>query len=100
MIVLLCYSGTVYFEQFPMDLVPIELGKIFYQIVQYDPNELKICHPKLGRIKASDMFERTCMRVLSPSNEPPVREEDGSTASTASLPSFAIILCPEFGFDL
>jgi len=55
---------------------------------------------KLGRIKASVMFERTCIRVLSPSNEPPVLDDEGSTASTASLPSFAIILCPKFGFDL
>ena len=46
------------------------------------------------------MFERTCIRVLSPSSEPPVLDEEGSTASTASLPSFAIILCPKFGVDL
>ena len=38
-----------------------------------------------GRMKALRSTERRAMRVLSPRIEPPVREEEGSTASTATL---------------
>ena len=38
-----------------------------------------------GRIKALSEAESRAIRVLSPRIEPPVRAEDGSTASTATL---------------
>ena len=38
-----------------------------------------------GRMKALRSTESRAMRVLSPRIEPPVRDDDGSTASTATL---------------
>ncbi len=38
-----------------------------------------------GRMKALRSTESCVMRVLSPRIEPPVRDDDGSTASTATL---------------
>ncbi|MGY3360425.1 hypothetical protein ACVWZK_007088 [Bradyrhizobium sp. GM0.4] len=38
-----------------------------------------------GRMKASSEAESRAIRVLSPRIEPPLRAEDGSTASTAIL---------------
>ena len=39
----------------------------------------------LGRMKASSRWHKHSMRVLSPRIEPPDTEDDGSTASTATL---------------
>ena len=38
-----------------------------------------------GRMKAASEFASRAIRVLSPRIEPPVRAEEGSTASTATL---------------
>jgi len=38
-----------------------------------------------GRMKAFSEFASCAIRVLSPRIEPPVRADDGSTASTATL---------------
>ncbi len=38
----------------------------------------------LGRMKAAGFCDSSSMRVLSPRMEPPVTDEDGSTASTAT----------------
>lgn len=45
-------------------------------------------------MKALGSTESRCMRVLSPRTEPPVRTEDGSTASTPTLRPLAVSRLP------